>query len=71
MSSYILKTHRVYVNGKLEAEYRTESCALNYASWWKMDQGKRDVIVAEGYIECPVINGQVYIPTDRQGRDLL
>lgn len=70
MGMYILPIFKV-VPGAPRAEYESEGKAESfrnqadaeyYASWWAVDQGRKDTVIVNGYAECPVINGVVYVP---------
>lgn len=62
MSTYIIKAYAVMSDTVDTTVFRTLNGAKDFGDWVKFDQGDKNVEIAEKYIECPVIDGTVYIP---------
>lgn len=74
MNTFILKIYTVVpgepkhdyeCEGKIE-HFRNESDALQFANWWKFDQGREDTIVRENYVSCAVVDNGVIVPLNIQ-----
>lgn len=68
MATYILKVYEVEAegNGTWQPEYtketfRSQSSAESAADYWGNEHGM-SVTTWESYIECPVIDGTVFVP---------
>ncbi len=76
MAVYILATNDVVVDGAVEGRFRNEGDAQRFAEWWEHTPGEvvgpdgfvcgsrqRNVSITAGFVECPMIDGVVYVPT--------
>jgi hypothetical protein len=70
MKTYILKVYAVIpgaprhdyeADGKVE-RFRSLVDAEIYGEWWKFDQGRKDTMIADDFIECPMIGETVFVP---------
>jgi hypothetical protein len=72
MNIYIYKAYAVVVGApkaSYEAEYPTQvyanaERANRMLGFWTGDQGRRDSELVEVYLECPVVDGAVYLPSN-------
>ena len=62
MSTYILKAYAVISDTVDTTIFRKLDAAKDFGNWVKFDQGDKNVEITEKYIECPMIDGTVYIP---------
>ncbi len=70
MSVYFLKAFRVHPSeptavwqGEIEpATFRSHQQASEYAAWCIEEQGLRDTVIVPVDVECPVIDGVVFVP---------
>lgn len=53
-----------YENEEKGQTFTNEESAYRWSNWWKFDQGRRDTEIIEDYVECPMIDGVVYIPEE-------
>ena len=68
MNIYILKVYEIEATGTeawqpdyIKETYRSEESAQRMANYWS-NEHRMNVLVQENYIECPVINGTVFVP---------
>lgn len=53
-----------YENEEAGETFTQEESAERWANWWRFDQGRRDTQVLESFVECPMVDGLVYIPEE-------